>query len=81
MSPVKPLTISPLVSDNWYPPAFNLAQFSVRHVDLEGQLRHPDGEMQLSRQVQIGEVDDQRLATVHFFTIYQHLVTAGGHLQ
>lgn len=37
--------------------------------------------MQLSRQVQVGEADDQRLAPVHFFAIYQHLVTPGGHLQ
>lgn len=73
--------ILPLVSDNGHPPSFNLAQFSVRHVDLEGQLRHPDSQMQLSRKVQVGEVDGQRLATAHFFTVHQHLVTAGGHLQ
>lgn len=81
MLTVKPITISPLVSDNRHPPPFHLAQFRVRHVDLEGQLRHPHGQMQLSRKVQVGEVDDQRLTAVHFFTVDQHLVTPGGHLQ
>lgn len=81
MLTVKALASSPLVSDNGHPPPLHLAQLSVRHVDLEGQLRHPHGQVQLSRQVQVGEVDDQRLTPVHFFTVDQHLVTPGGHLQ
>lgn len=71
----------PPVGDDWHPPSFDLAKFRVRHVDLQGQLRHPDGELQLSRQVQVGEVDHQRLPAAHLFAVHQNLVAVWGDLE
>lgn len=71
----------PFVSDNWDPPAFDLAQLSIRHIDLQREFGNPDGELQLSRQVQVGEVDCQGLPTTHFFTVHQDLVAVWGHLR
>ncbi|TNN74911.1 hypothetical protein EYF80_014829 [Liparis tanakae] len=51
---------SPLVGDDRYPPAFHLAQLGVRHVDLQRELGHPDGELQLSRQVQLDANSSRR---------------------
>lgn len=71
----------PLVGDDRHPPSFDLAQFGVRHVDLQGQLWHPDGELQLGGQVQVGEVDHQRLLAAHLFAVHQNLVTVWGNLE
>ena len=46
-----------------------------------GSFGNPDVELQLSRQVQVGEVHRQRLAAAHFFTVHQDLVAARRHLR
>lgn len=71
----------PLVGGDGHPPAFDLAQLRIRHVYLQGKLGHPDSEQQLSRQVEVGEVDCQGLPAVHFLTVYPHLVTVCGNLK
>lgn len=71
----------PLVGGDRHPPAFDLAQLGIRHVYLQGKLGHPDGEQQLSWQVEVGEVHCQGLPAAHFLTIHQHLVTVWGNLK
>lgn len=71
----------PPVGDDGHPPAFDLAQLRVRHVDLQRQLRHPDVEVQLSGQVEVGEVYCQGLMTPHLLTVYQDLIAILRHLQ
>lgn len=70
----------PPVGDDGHPPAFDLAQLRVRHVDLQRQLRHPDVEVQLSGQVEVGEVDGQGLMTPHLLSVYQDLIAVLRHL-
>jgi len=72
---------SPLVGDDRYPPAFHLAQLGVRHVDLQRELGHPDGELQLSREVQVREVHRQRVTAAHLFAVHPDLVTVWGNLK
>lgn len=65
----------PFVGNNRDSPAFDLAEFSVRNVDLEGQAWHPHGDLQGSTQVLIGEVHQSVHLAFHLLAVDKNIVT------
>lgn len=66
----------PFVGNNWDSPAFYLAQFCVRNVDLKWQAWNPDCDLQRSTQILIGEVHKHIHLAFHFFAIDKNIVTS-----
>lgn len=66
----------PFVGNNWHSPAFYLAQFCVRNVNLKRQAWNPDCDLQRSTQVLIGEVHKCIHLAFHFFAIDKNIVTS-----
>lgn len=73
-------TLPPVASSNWDPPAFNLAELRVSHIDEQGQLRHPHTHLQLGTQEAVGKVEHHAGLSSCLFSIDIHIVTALGHL-
>lgn len=65
----------------WHPPPFDLAQFRIRNLDLEGQPGNPHVELQLSAQVAIGEVHHHSHFALHLLAIDEDIVTPVRHLR
>lgn len=63
-----------------HPPPFDLAQFHVRHLYLEGQSGNPHVELQLSTQVAICEVHHHPHFALHLLAIDEDIVTPVRHL-
>lgn len=73
-------TIPPVASSNRDPPAFDLAELRVSHIDEQGQLRHPHAHLQLGTQEAVGKVEHHAGLSSCLFSIDIHIVTALGHL-
>lgn len=65
----------PLVGHHRHPPALDLAELGVRNVDLQGQARHPHGDLQGSAQVLVGEVHQGVHLALHLLAVDKNVVT------
>lgn len=66
----------PFVGNNRDSPAFYLAQFCVRNVNLKRQAWNPDCDLQRSAQILIREVHKRIHLAFHFFAIDKNIVTS-----
>lgn len=72
---------SPSVScANRDPPAFDLAELGVRHIDEQRQTGHPHTHLELRTQVTVGEVQHHPALPSRLLPVDEHVVTIHGHL-
>lgn len=73
--------VPPFRVDYGHPPAFDLAQLQVGHLDLQRESWNPHVELQLSTHVTVGEVHDHFHLALQFFSAHKDVVTPVGYLK
>lgn len=77
----KRLCISPFWGQYGHPPAFDLAELCVWHLNLERELRNPYVQFKLCAHVAVGEVHQHLHFALGFLPIHKNVVTPVWHLQ
>lgn len=72
---------SPSVGQDGNPPAFDEAQVAVGELHLEGQLGHPDGQLQRRAQVLVAEDHPGAHGPPRLLPVDEHVVAVHGHLE
>lgn len=72
---------SPSVRQNGDPPAFDEAQSVVGELHLQGELGHPDGELQRRTQVLVAEDDSGVHGAPRLLAVDEHVVAIHGDLE
>lgn len=75
-----PHTRAPRAGGDRDPPAPDLAELGVRHLDLQREPRRPHGHLQAAVQVLVGEVDRRVHPAARLLPADKHVVAAAGHL-
>lgn len=73
-------THTPRAGDDGDPPALDLAELGVGHLDLQRQPGCPHGHLQRAVQVLVGEGDHGLHPASHLLPVDKHVVAAVGHL-
>lgn len=69
--------VLPLVpGTDWNPPALNLAEIRVGHIDEQGQAGHPHAHLQLSTQETVGEVEHHLALASRLLSIRIHVIAS-----
>lgn len=70
----------PSVGQDGHPPAFDEAQVAVGELHLQGELGHPDGELQRCAQVLVAEDDPGAHGAPRLLPVDEDVIAIHGHL-
>lgn len=73
--------VLPSVGQDGHPPALDEAQVAVRQLHLQGELGHPDGELQRRAQMLVAEDDPGAHGAPRLLAIDEDVITIHGHLE
>lgn len=74
------MTLLPSVGQDGHPPALDEAQVAVGELHLQGELGHPDGELQRRAQVLVAEDDPGAHGAPRLLPVDEDVIAIHGHL-